>query len=99
MSSVTTERLKGMFREFDAPLQKGDNRGGLDVRGDGRCRRAVRYARAGEIRGAIDGEPFTGALMPQGDGAHRLPIKAALRRTIGKQAGDTVHLRIDERIG
>lgn len=51
-----------------------------------------------KIRGVIDGEPFTGALMAQGDGSHRLPIKAALRATIGKQAGDTVHVRIDERI-
>jgi hypothetical protein len=52
-----------------------------------------------KIRGAIDGEPFTGALMAQGDGTHRLPVKAALRASIGKAAGDTVHVRIDERIG
>jgi hypothetical protein len=25
-----------------------------------------------KIRGAIDGEPFDGALMAQGDGTHRL---------------------------
>jgi hypothetical protein len=31
-------------------------------------------------RGAIDGEPFVGALMAQGDGTHRLPVKAALRK-------------------
>jgi hypothetical protein len=31
--------------------------------------------------------------------AHRLPVKATLRKTIGKEAGDTVHVRIDERIG
>jgi hypothetical protein len=37
--------------------------------------------------------------MAQGDGTHRLPVKAALRRTIGKEAGDTVRVRIDERIG
>ncbi len=52
-----------------------------------------------KIRGAIDGEPFTGALMAQGDGTHRLPVKATLRKTVGKEAGDTVHVRIDERIG
>jgi hypothetical protein len=52
-----------------------------------------------KIRGAIDGEPFTGALMAQGDGTHRLPVKAALRKTIPKEADDTVDVRIDERIG
>ena len=52
-----------------------------------------------KIRGAIDGEPFAGALMAQGDGTHRLPVRATLRKAIGKEAGDRVHVRIDERIG
>ena len=52
-----------------------------------------------KIRGAIDGRPFDGALMAQGDGTHRLPVRATLRKAIGKEAGDTVRVRIDERIG
>jgi len=52
-----------------------------------------------KVRGVIDGEPFIGALMAQGDGTHRLPVKAALRKAIGKQAGECVHVRIEERIG
>ena len=36
--------------------------------------------------------------LAQGDGTHRLPVKAKLRKAIGKEAGDTVHVRIDERI-
>jgi hypothetical protein len=88
-----------MYKEFDAPLQKGDNPGAWtcvvvdDV--------AELFGTRGlvKIRGEIDGAPFDGALMAQGDGTHRLPVKASLRKTIGKQAGDTVHVRIDERIG
>jgi len=88
-----------MLREFDAPLQKGDNPGAWtcvvmdDV--------AELFGSRGlvKIRGAIDGEPFTGALMAQGDGTHRLPVRAALRKAVGKEAGDTVRVRIDERIG
>ena len=87
-----------MLREFDAQLQKGDNPGAWtcvlmdDVAEIFGTRGLVK------IRGAIDGEPFTGALMAQGDGTHRLPVKATLRRAIRKEAGDTVHVRIDDRI-
>jgi Domain of unknown function (DUF1905) len=52
-----------------------------------------------KVRGTIDGEPFESAFMAQGDGTHRLPVKAAVRKAIGKSAGDTVHVRLDERIG
>jgi hypothetical protein len=87
-----------MLTEFDAQLQKGENPGAWtcvvmsDVPTLFGTRGLVK------IRGAIDGEPFTGALMAQGDGTHRLPVKAALRKAIGKEAGDTVRVRIDQRI-
>src|SRR2546423_6827524 len=85
-----------MVREFDARLQKGDNPGAWtcvvmdDV--------AELFGTRGlvKIRGAIDGEPFDGALMAQGDGTHRLPVKAKLRNAIGKEAGGTPHGPIHE---
>ena len=88
-----------MIKEFDAQLHKGANPGAwtcvlmTDV--------AELFGTRGlvKIRGTIDGERFDGALMAQGDGTHRLPIRAPLRKAIGKEAGDTVHVRIDERIG
>ena len=88
-----------MIKEFDAQLHKGDNPGAWtcvvldDVKELFGTRGRVK------IRGSIDGEPFDGALMAQGDGTHRLPVRAALRKSIDKQAGDVVHVRIDERIG
>src|SRR3712207_850312 len=99
MSSRTSDSLSGMVKEFDAQLHKGDNPGAWtfvlldDVPELFGTRGLVK------IRGEIDGEPFEGALMAQGDGTHRLPVKATLRKAIGKEAGDTVHVRIDERIG
>jgi hypothetical protein len=99
MSSVACEGLSVMLREFDAQLQKGDNPGAWTcvVMDDA----AELFSTRGlvKIRGAIDGEPFDGALMAQGDGTHRLPVKAKLRNAIGKEAGDTVRVRIDKRIG
>jgi hypothetical protein len=88
-----------MPREFDARLHKGDNPGAWTCVVVDDVPQLFGTRGLVKIRGEIDGEPFTGALMAQGDGTHRLPVKAALRKTLGKEAGDTVHVRIDERIG
>ena len=88
-----------MLREFSARLHKGENKGAWtcvvmdDV--------AELFGTRGlvKVRGTIDGEPFRSALMAQGDGTHRLPVKADIRKAIGKEAGDTVRVRLDERVG
>jgi hypothetical protein len=33
-----------------------------------------------------------------GNGKHMLPMKAEIRRTIGKEVGETVTVRLDERL-
>ena len=47
-----------------------------------------------KVAGTIDGHDFAATLLPMGDGTHLVPLKAALRKTIGKDQGDeiTVHL-------
>ena len=51
-----------------------------------------------KVSGKVDGQAFTSSFMAMGGGVHMLPVKADIRKIIGKEAGDMVEIVLTERL-
>lgn len=50
-----------------------------------------------KVEGTIDALSIQVTLLPMGDGTHMVPVRAAVRAAIDKDAGDTVRLSLSRR--
>jgi hypothetical protein len=84
--------------EFTAKLQKSPNKGGWVYVVWPASAKFFGTRGLVKVRGTVEGYPFRASFTAMGGGKHMLPMKAEIRKAIGKDVGDMVTVILQERI-
>ncbi|MEA5013115.1 MAG: DUF1905 domain-containing protein [Candidatus Limiplasma sp.] len=88
--------MPGKRYAFDAVIQKVPDLDGAYVEFPYDVRQEFGRGRV-KVRATFDGIPYDGSLVRMGTPGHIIGVLKEIRRQLGKQPGDSVHVTIEER--
>lgn len=89
--------------EYDSLIYEAESKGGAYIKFPYDVRKEFHAGRA-KVHVEFDGEPYDGSVVnmgvknPDGSVCYIIGIRKDIRNKIGKQPGDTVHVRVRQRV-